>query len=109
MMADVPDDETIALRATVIDGNGYPGDYQVVWRSLSIGRIMKGAGSPGRRVEAGPVSLGLRAGTFLRLGCDIEHAGAPFRRGERRPNQYARFPAAPDLQNFQLAILPSRG
>jgi len=31
MMADVPDDETIALRATVIDGNGYPHDYQVVW------------------------------------------------------------------------------
>src|SRR5258708_39737030 len=46
MMADVPDDETIALRATVIDGNGFPDDYQVIWRGLSIGRIMKGTGSP---------------------------------------------------------------
>jgi hypothetical protein len=46
MMADVPGDETIALRATVIDGNGYPDDYRVVWRGLSIGRIMKGTGSP---------------------------------------------------------------
>jgi hypothetical protein len=29
-MAELSD--TIALRATVIDGNGYPDDYQVVWR-----------------------------------------------------------------------------
>ena len=42
----MPDDpETIALRATVIDGNGHPDDYQVVWHGLSIGRIMKGTGS----------------------------------------------------------------
>jgi hypothetical protein len=34
------------ISATVIDGNGYPDDHQVVWRSLSIGRIMKGTGSP---------------------------------------------------------------
>src|ERR1700682_2460178 len=40
------DDETIALRATVVDGNGYPDDYQVVWRGLLIGRIMKATGSP---------------------------------------------------------------
>jgi hypothetical protein len=40
MMADAPDDETTALRATVIDGNGYPDDHQVVWRGLPIGRIM---------------------------------------------------------------------
>jgi hypothetical protein len=43
-MAELSD--TIALRATVIGGNGYPDDYQVVWRGLSIGRIMKGTGSP---------------------------------------------------------------
>src|SRR5258708_7523236 len=30
----------------LIDGNGYPDDYQVVRRGLSIGRIMKGTGSP---------------------------------------------------------------
>jgi hypothetical protein len=40
------DDETIALRATVVDGNGYPDDYQVVWRGLLIGRIMEATGSP---------------------------------------------------------------
>ena len=38
--------ETISLRATVIDGNGYPDDYQIFWRGLLIGRIMKGTGSP---------------------------------------------------------------
>jgi hypothetical protein len=27
--------KTIALRATVIGGNGYPDDYQVVWRGRS--------------------------------------------------------------------------
>ena len=43
----MPDDtETIALRATVIGGNDYPDDYQVIWRGRSIGRIMKGSGSP---------------------------------------------------------------
>jgi hypothetical protein len=26
------DTETIALRPTVIGGNGYPDDYQVIWR-----------------------------------------------------------------------------
>jgi hypothetical protein len=31
----MPDDsETIALRATVVAGNGYPDDYQVIWRVL---------------------------------------------------------------------------
>jgi hypothetical protein len=34
--ARMPDDpENIALRASVIDGNGYPDDYQVVWRGRS--------------------------------------------------------------------------
>jgi hypothetical protein len=43
----MPDEsESIALRSTVIDGNGYPDDYQVIWRGLPIGRIMKGTGSP---------------------------------------------------------------
>jgi hypothetical protein len=40
------DPETIALRVTVIGGLRYADDYQVIWRGLSIGRIMKGSGVP---------------------------------------------------------------
>lgn len=39
-------DETIALRATVIAGKRYADDYQVIWRGLSIGRIMQSSGVP---------------------------------------------------------------
>jgi hypothetical protein len=42
----VSDDETIALRATVIAGMRYADDYQVIWRDLPIGRIMKSSGVP---------------------------------------------------------------
>ena len=35
------DSETIALRATVIAGKRYADDYQVIWREMSIGRIMQ--------------------------------------------------------------------
>jgi hypothetical protein len=35
-----------SVLATVIEGNGYPDDYQLFWRGLLIGRIMKGTGSP---------------------------------------------------------------
>ena len=75
MMADVPDDETIALRATVIDGNRFPDDYQVIWRGLSIGRIMKGTGSPMHAPQwwwecniNGQPSLGVGRGTVSDLG-----------------------------------------
>jgi hypothetical protein len=40
------DSETIALRATVIAGKRYADDYQVIWRGLSIGRIMMSSGAP---------------------------------------------------------------
>jgi hypothetical protein len=40
------DDETIALRATVIAGKRYEDDFTVIWRGLSIGRIMKSSGVP---------------------------------------------------------------
>jgi hypothetical protein len=40
----VPDDETIALRVTVIGGLRYPDDFTVIWRGLPIGRIMKISG-----------------------------------------------------------------
>jgi hypothetical protein len=39
------DDETLILRATVIAGIRYADDYAVVWRGLSIGRIMKAIGA----------------------------------------------------------------
>lgn len=38
--------ETIALRPNVVDGVRQDDDYEVVWRDLSIGRIMKQADSP---------------------------------------------------------------
>jgi hypothetical protein len=40
------DPETIALRVTVIGGQRYADDYTVIWRGLSIGRIMKASGVP---------------------------------------------------------------
>jgi hypothetical protein len=42
----MPGRSTIALRATVIGGQRYADDYTVIWRGLSIGRIMKGSGVP---------------------------------------------------------------
>ena len=39
------DDETLILRTTVIAGIRYADDYAVVWRGLSIGRIMKAIGA----------------------------------------------------------------
>jgi hypothetical protein len=44
------DPETIALRVTVIGGQRYADDYTVIWRGLSIGRIMKASGVPMRFV-----------------------------------------------------------
>jgi len=35
------DSESIALRPTVIDGQPQQDDYEVIWRGLPIGRIMK--------------------------------------------------------------------
>ena len=39
------DDESLTLRTTVIAGIRYADDYAVVWRGLSIGRIMKAIGA----------------------------------------------------------------
>jgi hypothetical protein len=38
--------ETIALRPTVVDGVRQEDDYEVVWRGLSVGRILKQHDSP---------------------------------------------------------------
>ena len=40
----MPDDETIALRITVIGGLRYPDEFTVIWRDLPMGRIMKSSG-----------------------------------------------------------------
>jgi hypothetical protein len=79
----MPDDpEKIALRAAVIDGNGYPDDYQVIWRGLSIGRIMKGTGSPNHAPQwwwecnlYGQSSLGGESG----IGVDLFDCKAKFK------------------------------
>jgi hypothetical protein len=39
-------DEAITLRATIIGGISYADDYQVIWRGLSIGQIMRAPGLP---------------------------------------------------------------
>jgi hypothetical protein len=40
------DDETIALRVTEIGGQRYADDFTVIWRGMSIGRIMRAPGVP---------------------------------------------------------------
>jgi hypothetical protein len=40
------DSESVALRPTVIDGQRQEDDYEVIWRGLPIGRIMKPPGEP---------------------------------------------------------------
>jgi hypothetical protein len=39
------DPETITLRATVVGGIRYADDYQVIWRRMSTGRIMRASGA----------------------------------------------------------------
>jgi hypothetical protein len=43
---ELDDPETIALRATVIASKRYDDDHTVIWREMSIGRIMKAGGVP---------------------------------------------------------------
>ena len=38
--------ETIALRVTVIGGQRHPDDYTVIWRGMTVGRIMRAPGLP---------------------------------------------------------------
>ena len=40
------DSESVALRPTVIDGQRQEDNYEVIWRGLPIGRIMKPPGEP---------------------------------------------------------------
>jgi hypothetical protein len=43
------DSETLVLRATVIAGRRYADDFEVVWRGMAIGRIMRASGGPTER------------------------------------------------------------
>jgi len=40
------DSESVALRPTVIDGRPQEDDYEIIWRGLPIGRIMKPPNDP---------------------------------------------------------------
>jgi hypothetical protein len=40
------DSESVALRAAIADGRPQADDYEVIWRGVSIGRILKQADSP---------------------------------------------------------------
>jgi hypothetical protein len=43
--------ETLTLRATAIAGERYADDYAVIWRGMSVGRIMLGNGAPHDRPQ----------------------------------------------------------
>ena len=44
-------DEALSLRLTVIGGERHADDYQVIWRGMSIGRIMRASGVPHDRPQ----------------------------------------------------------
>jgi hypothetical protein len=52
------DDETIALRVTVIGGKRWPDDFTVIWRELPIGRIMLAPGLPPQRTTFAAIGVG---------------------------------------------------
>jgi hypothetical protein len=47
----MPAPETLILRATAIAGQRYADDYAVIWRGISVGRIMLGNGAPHDRPQ----------------------------------------------------------
>jgi len=76
------DPETLTLRTTVSAGIRYADDYAVVWRGLSIGRIMKAIGAASNRQQwawncyiHGRPSSADDSGT----GHDLDDAKAKFR------------------------------
>jgi hypothetical protein len=57
-----PDDETLHLRPTRINGESFADDYQVLWQDLPIGRILKQDGVPsGRRGGSASTSMAGRS------------------------------------------------
>ena len=43
--------ETLTLRAAAIAGQRYADDYAVIWRGMSVGRILLGSGAPHDRPQ----------------------------------------------------------
>src|SRR5438552_1804037 len=97
------DDESLTLRTTVIAGIRYADDYAVVWRGLSIGRIMKAIGAASDKQQwawncyiHGRPSSADDSGT----GHDLEDAKAKFREAWARiragplPRSWARHSTA---------------
>ena len=50
LQAMTDDSESVALRPTVTDGKRQEDDYEVIWRGLPVGRIMK---PPATRIGGG--------------------------------------------------------
>ena len=75
------DDETIALRATVIAGKRYEDDFTVIWRGVSIGRIMKTSGVPTHLAQwSWSCSVHGKPGASANgNGVDLEHCKAQFK------------------------------
>ena len=88
------DDESLIMRTTVIAGIGYADDYAVIWRGLSIGRIMKAIGASSDKQQwawncyiHGRPSSAHDSGT----GHDLDDAKAKFR------EEWARIRAGTEL------------
>jgi hypothetical protein len=47
----MPAPETLTMRQTVIAGKRYADDYAVIWRGMSVGRILLGNGAPHDRPQ----------------------------------------------------------
>jgi hypothetical protein len=48
----MPDPETLTLRVTVIGGKRDADDFEVIWRDLSIGRIIERSGVPSQTKQS---------------------------------------------------------
>ena len=74
-------DETIALCATVIAGKRYEDDFTVIWRGMSIGRIMKTGGVPAHLAQwSWSCSVHGKPGASANgNGVDLEHCKAQFK------------------------------
>ena len=75
------DDETIALRATVIAGQRYDDHYTVIWREMSVGRIMKASGVPAHHAQwSWNCSVHGKPGASVNgMGTDLEDCKAKFK------------------------------
>src|SRR5712675_1363394 len=106
--------ESVALRPTVTDGKQQEDDYEVTWRGLPIGRIMKPPGDPhwwwGCNVYGQPPTANDRgpginfkdcqlrfkiAWTKIRAGLTEEHIEIAARHAEKLAEQQSSGPAAP--------------